>query len=187
MMDTSTTVITTNTTASTNNDEYSSSSSSNSNSIKMIFTETVYHFWRGAVYGAAYSLVTPFSTVTTTTIGGTDNVAVKSNAASSILFRAAPPLSQWRSIPSVAMLVGSMLACQRCGCKSMEYIRRNTSSITSHDSYSSSAWINDTFGYFLMVPYYQYCLAVPQNAARHNLLLGGMMMVGGGCLLLVNF
>jgi hypothetical protein len=129
---------------------------------KTIVTETVYHFIRGCIYGTAYAFVTPFF------MPGSPGALLEQKTG---VFKPAPVFSTlpW-SIPSHALFIGSILACQRFGCKSMEYVRAK-----------SDPW-NDTFGYFLVVPHYQICLT--KHAVWHNRLVGGAIL---GCLVLANW
>ena len=129
---------------------------------KTIVTETVYHFVRGCVYGTAYACVTPFYPP------GSAGAALEHRTG---VFKPAPVFATLpRSLPSHALFIGSILACQRFGAKSMEYVRAR-----------SDPW-NDTFGYFLVVPYYQVCLT--KHAVVHNRVLGGAIL---GCLALANW
>ncbi|KAG7340899.1 hypothetical protein IV203_024442 [Nitzschia inconspicua] len=128
---------------------------------KTIVTETVYHFFRGCVYGAAYGLVTPFYTP------GSKGYRLEVQTG---VFRPAPPFASSNNVatlftttvPSYAVLMGSLLACQRASCKTLEYVRGK-----------SDPW-NDTFGYFMVVPYYQICLT--KHALWHNRIVGGIIL-----------
>jgi hypothetical protein len=121
---------------------------------KTIMTETVYHFLRGSIYGAAYGMVTPFY------MPGSPGYIQEQQTG---IFKPAPPLAScWKAVPSYAVLIGSILACQRACCKTMEYMRGK-----------SDPW-NDTFGYVMVVPYYNICLT--KHAVRHNRMLGGVIL-----------
>ncbi|KAG7338119.1 hypothetical protein IV203_034345 [Nitzschia inconspicua] len=128
---------------------------------KTIVTETVYHFFRGCIYGAAYGLVTPFYTP------GSKGYQLEVQTG---IFRPAPPFASTNTVatlftttvPSYAVLMGSLLACQRASCKTLEYVRGK-----------SDPW-NDTFGYFMVVPYYQICLT--KHALWHNRIVGGIIL-----------
>jgi hypothetical protein len=79
-----------------------------------IVAETVYHFIRGGIYGAAFGLVTPFHPP-----GSKEALQeVKTG-----LFKPAAPFSSLTSVPHNAIIFGSLLASQRFGCKTAEFIR----------------------------------------------------------------
>jgi hypothetical protein len=118
-------------------------------------TETVYHFFRGSIYGAVYGMVTPFY------LPGSAGYIREQQTG---IFRPAPAFSSPRAIPSYAILIGSLLAWQRACCKTLEYCRGK-----------ADLW-NDTFGYFMVVPYYNICLT--QHAVMHNRLVGGAILGG---------
>eukprot|EP00980_Cylindrotheca_fusiformis_P016696 scaffold5024_cov136-Cylindrotheca_fusiformis.AAC.25 len=79
-----------------------------------IVTETVYHFIRGSIYGAAFGLVTPFHPP--------GSKAALQEAKTGV-FKAAAPFSSLSSVPHNAIIFGSLLASQRCGCKIAEFMR----------------------------------------------------------------
>ena len=81
---------------------------------KTIMAETFYHFCRGALYGAAFGLVTPFYEV------GTKGAILEAKTG---IFKPAPVLGSLSSVPSNAIIFGSLLAVQRFACKSVEYLR----------------------------------------------------------------
>jgi hypothetical protein len=122
---------------------------------KTIVTETVYHFLRGSVYGAAYGMVTPFY------LPGSAGYIREQNMGR---FLPAPAFSSPRAIPSYATMIGSLLAWQRACCKTMEYSRGK-----------ADLW-NDVFGYFMVVPYYNLCLT--KYAVLHNRFVGGAILGG---------
>jgi hypothetical protein len=72
------------------------------------------HTVRGGIYGAAFGLVTPFHPP--------GSRAALQEAATGV-FRPAAPFSSISSVPHNAIIFGSLLAAQRFGCKTAEYIR----------------------------------------------------------------
>ena len=118
-----------------------------------IVTETVYHFLRGGIYGAAYGLVTPFHPP-----GSKEALA----EASTGVFKPARPFSSLSSVPHNALIFGSLLAAQRFGCKSMEFVRGR-----------QDPW-NDVFGFCVAYPYYQRFLTT--RALLHNRVLGASIV-----------
>jgi len=121
---------------------------------KTIMAETFYHFCRGALYGAAFGLVTPFYEV------GTKGAILEAKTG---IFKPAPVLGSLSSVPSNAIIFGSLLAVQRFACKSVEYLRGK-----------QDPW-NDVFGCFVAYPYYQTCLT--KHAVGHNRVVGGMVVL----------
>jgi len=118
-----------------------------------IAAETVYHFLRGSLYGAAFGLVTPFHPP------GSPK-ALQEATTGKIL--PAKPFSSLRAVPSNAIMFGSLLAVQRFSCKSMEYARS-----------TQDPW-NDLFGCCVAVPYYTQL--VVQRGVWHNRIVGGLVM-----------
>lgn len=79
------------------------------------------------------------------------------------VFRAAPPFAAWKSIPSNAVLFGSILGVQRVSSKTCEFIRGGTVDM----------W-NELFGFGVTYKYYQTFLGTSEKRlARHNCLVGG--------------
>lgn len=72
------------------------------------------HTVRGGMYGAAFGLVTPFHPP--------GSKAALQEAKTGI-FKPAAPFSSISSVPHNAIIFGSLLAAQRFGCKSAEYVR----------------------------------------------------------------
>ena len=157
-----------------------------------IISETVYHFLRGGIYGAAFGLVTPFhapgsfgaiqgmflaTRVTRATwlprCGFYITTHVHSfrfgctTEAKTGIFKPAPPFSSLASVPSNAIIFGSLLAIQRFGCKTAEFARN-----------TRDPW-NDFFGCAVAYPYCQHI--VVRHPVTHN------RVVGGGILLAVLF
>ena len=81
-----------------------------------IMAETVYHFIRGGIYGAAFGLVTPFHPPGS-------NAALQE--ARTGIFKPARPFSSLASVPHNAIIFGSLLAAQRFACKTSEFIRNS--------------------------------------------------------------
>jgi hypothetical protein len=119
-----------------------------------IVAETVYHFLRGGIYGAAFGLVTPFY--------APGSPGALKEAATGV-FKAAPPFGSLSSVPTNAIIFGSLLASQRFGCKSAEYLRGR-----------QDPW-NDVFGCAVAYPYYQYFLI--KHVTRHNRVVGGAFVL----------
>lgn len=132
----------------TNNYEYVSYVSP-----KTIMTETVYHFLRGSVYGVAYGMVTPFYEI------GSKGALLEAKTG---IFKPAPYFACMSSIPSHAIFIGSILGAQRFFSKSLEYSR------------GKADYWNDTFGYCMIIPYYQ--LFLTKYAVQHNRIVGGTIM-----------
>ena len=82
------------------------------------------------------------------------------------VFRPAPPLGSLRSVPSNAIMFGSLLAVQRFSCKSMEYIRGGKQDI-----------FNDIFGCGIAYPYYQRFLVPTHAVIWHNRIVGSMVLL----------
>lgn len=77
------------------------------------------------------------------------------------IFRAAPPFSSWSSIPSNAVLFGSILGVQRLSCKTFEMLRGK-----------DDIW-NDVVGFGATYKYYQTFLAhSDKRLLRHNRFVG---------------
>lgn len=83
------------------------------------------------------------------------------------IFKPAAPFSSLRSVPTNAIVFGSLLAMQRLGCKTAEFVRS-----------TQDPW-NDFFGCAVAYPYYQNVIV------RHTILHN--RVVGGGVLLAVVF
>jgi len=120
---------------------------------KTIMAETVYHFLRGGLYGAAFGMVTPF-------YEAGSKGAIKE--AKTGIFKPAPIFGSLSSVPSNAIIFGSLLAVQRFACKSVEFLRGK-----------QDPW-NDAFGCFVAYPYYQTCLT--KHAVLHNRIVGGLLV-----------
>lgn len=120
---------------------------------KTIVAETVYHFFRGGLYGLAFGLVTPFHEAGT-------KAAIQE--AKTGIFKPAPVFGSLSSVRSNALIFGSLLAIQRFTCKSAEFLRGK-----------QDPW-NDVAGCFLAYPYYQTCLT--KHAILHNRAVGGLLL-----------
>lgn len=120
---------------------------------KTIMAETVYHFFRGGLYGACFGMVTPF-------YEAGSKGAIKE--AKTGIFRPAPIFGSLSSIPSNALIFGSLLAVQRFTCKSVEFLRSK-----------QDPW-NDAVGCCVAYPYYQTCLT--KHALLHNRIVGGLIV-----------
>ena len=81
------------------------------------------------------------------------------------IFKPSPPFSSLSSIPSNAIIFGSLLAVQRFGCKSVEFVRGK-----------QDPW-NDILGCCIAYPYYQYFLV--KHVVAHN------RVVGGACIMAI--
>ena len=79
------------------------------------------------------------------------------------IFKPAPPLSSLRSVPSNAIIFGSLLAVQRFGCKTIELVRGK-----------QDPW-NDLFGCCVAYPYYQHFLV--KHVVGHNRVVGGAVVM----------
>lgn len=75
------------------------------------------------------------------------------------IFKPAAPFSSLWSVPSNALIFGSLLAAQRFGCKSAEFARG------VHDPW------NEFFGCALAYPYYQNVIV--KHPIWHNRVVGG--------------
>ena len=117
-----------------------------------VVADAVYHFIRGSLYGAAYGCVTPFYAP------GTEGAIAESRTG---IFKPAPVLSQWRTIPSHSLLFGTLLGVQRLACKTAELLRGK-----------QDPW-NDAVGVGVAYPYYQSFLATNERMAIHNRVVGG--------------
>jgi hypothetical protein len=82
------------------------------------------------------------------------------------VFEPAPPFSSLRSVPSNAIIFGSILAVQRFGCKTVEYLRGR-----------QDPW-NDLFGCCVAYPYYQKFLV--HNVVLHNRIVGASIFLAIG-------
>mmetsp|Transcript_20485 Transcript_20485/g.46499 ORF Transcript_20485/g.46499 Transcript_20485/m.46499 type:complete len:144 (+) Transcript_20485:69-500(+) len=122
-------------------------------SSKTIVAETVYHFFRGGLYGAAFGLVTPFYEA------GTKGAIEEAKTG---IFKPAPVFGSLSSVPSNAFIFGSLLAIQRFTCKSAELLRGK-----------QDPW-NDAAGCLVAYPYYQTCLT--KHALLHNRVVGGLLL-----------
>lgn len=121
---------------------------------KTIVAETVYHFIRGGIYGAAFGLVTPFHPP--------GSKAALQEAKTGI-FKPARPFSSLASVPHNAIIFGSLLGVQRLGSKTSEYVRN-----------SQDPW-NDLFGCAVAYPYYQHFLI--KHVKIHNRVVGGAVVL----------
>jgi hypothetical protein len=81
------------------------------------------------------------------------------------IFKPAPLMSQWRSIPSHALLFGSILGVQRFTCKASEFVRGK-----------QDPW-NDVAGIGVAIPYYQTFLATHERLVVHNRIVGGAIVL----------
>jgi len=83
------------------------------------------------------------------------------------VFRAAPPFSSWSSIPTNAVLFGSILGVQRLSSKTLEMLRG-----------SDSGFWNDAFGFGVTYKYYQTFLGhSDKRFLMHNRVVGaGVVM-----------
>lgn len=119
---------------------------------KTIVAETVYHFFRGGLYGAAFGMVTPFYE------SGTQGAIREAKTG---IFRPAPVFGSLSSVPSNALIFGSLLAMQRFTCKTAEFLRGK-----------QDPW-NDVAGCLAAYPYYQTCLT--KHAVLHNRVVGAAL------------
>jgi hypothetical protein len=161
---------------------------------KTIMAETFYHFCRGGLYGAAFGMVTPFYEV------GTKGAILEAKTG---IFKPAPVLGSLSSVPTNAIIFGSLLAVQRFACKSVEYLRGKQdpwskciyhpscrprkydyircctvpSPLTSTypPTCMHRSFTDDVFGCFVAYPYYQTCLT--KHAVGHNRVVGGMVVL----------
>eukprot|EP00934_Nitzschia_sp_Nitz4_P000937 Nitzschia sp. Nitz4//scaffold96_size78090//20687//21285//NITZ4_005488-RA/size78090-augustus-gene-0.12-mRNA-1//-1//CDS//3329560555//937//frame0 len=115
-----------------------------------IVAETVYHFLRGGLYGAAFGLVTPFPA---------PGSAAAIKEATTGVFRPVPPFQSLSSIPINALTFGSLLAAQRFGALTAEFSRG-----------IQDPW-NDVFGCAVAYPYYQSIIC--RYPIWHNRVVGG--------------
>mmetsp|Transcript_55100 Transcript_55100/g.133877 ORF Transcript_55100/g.133877 Transcript_55100/m.133877 type:complete len:154 (-) Transcript_55100:1224-1685(-) len=121
-----------------------------------VVADALYHFIRGSLYGAAYGAVTPFFA------HGTAGAIAESKTG---VFKPAPVLSQWRTIPSHSLLFGTLLGVQRLTCKTVELLRAK-----------QDPW-NDVVGIGVAYPYYQSFLATNEKLVVHNRVVGGAIAV----------
>jgi hypothetical protein len=146
-----------------------------------IIAETVYHFLRGSLYGAAFGLVSKGGLKMWASIPGTLIPPPLSSDVTQVtpfhapgspgaileaktgVFKPAPPFSSISSVPSNAIVFGSLLAVQRLGCKTSEYIRN-----------TQDPW-NDFFGCAVAYPYYQNI--VVRRPVLHNRVVGGAVLL----------
>eukprot|EP00545_Synedropsis_sp_CCMP1620_P014420 CAMPEP_0119005412 /NCGR_PEP_ID=MMETSP1176-20130426/1706_1 /TAXON_ID=265551 /ORGANISM="Synedropsis recta cf, Strain CCMP1620" /LENGTH=145 /DNA_ID=CAMNT_0006957217 /DNA_START=15 /DNA_END=452 /DNA_ORIENTATION=+ len=118
-----------------------------------VVSEAVYQFLRGGVYGAIWGMVTPFPALGT--------VAAAAEASTGIFITAAP-FSSLSSVPTNAIMFGSILGVQRLSCKTMELARRR-----------DDMW-NEIFGFGVTYRYYTYFLgSTDKRLLRHNRVVGG--------------
>jgi len=120
---------------------------------KTIIAETVYHFLRGGLYGAAFGMVTPFYEAGSK--GAIEEAKTK-------IFKPAPVFHSLSSIPTNALIFGSLLALQRFACKTSEFVRGK-----------QDPW-NDVVGVGVAYPYYQFFLT--KHVILHNRIVGGMLV-----------
>jgi hypothetical protein len=121
-----------------------------------VVADAVYHFIRGGLYGAAYGCVTPFYRE------GTKGALLEAQTG---IFKPAPPLSQWKTIPSHALLFASLLGVHRLTTKSTEYLR------------GKQDYWNDVVGVTVAYPYYQAFLSTSERLVKHNRIVGGSIIV----------
>lgn len=82
------------------------------------------------------------------------------------VFRPAPPFSSLSSVPSNAIMFGTILGVQRISCKSLELLRRK-----------EDVW-NDMFGFVVTYRYYVYFLAsTEKRLVNHNRVVGGCVIL----------
>jgi hypothetical protein len=79
------------------------------------------------------------------------------------IFKPAPPFSSLSSVPTNAIIFGSLLAVQRFGCKTAEFVRGH-----------QDPW-NDFFGCAVAYPYYQHFLV--RHVILHNRVVGGTIVL----------
>lgn len=78
------------------------------------------------------------------------------------IFKPVPAFSAMASVPSNAIVFGTILGVQRISCKSMELVRRR-----------EDVW-NEAFGFAVTYRYYTYFLAsTDKRLLRHNRIVGG--------------
>lgn len=119
---------------------------------KTVIAETVYHFFRGSLYGGVFGLVTPF-------YPAGSKFAIEESKTG--VFKPVPLFGNISSVPSNAIIFGSLLAVQRFVCKSSELLRGR-----------QDLW-NDAIGCVVAFPYYQICLT--KHAVLHNRFVGGLI------------
>mmetsp|Transcript_23356 Transcript_23356/g.65159 ORF Transcript_23356/g.65159 Transcript_23356/m.65159 type:complete len:143 (+) Transcript_23356:145-573(+) len=119
---------------------------------RTIVAETVYCFLRGSLYGAAFGLVTPFHAP------GSPGALKELQTGR---FTPAPVFGSLRSVPSNAIVFGSLLASQRFGSKTCEWMR------------GQQDWWNEAAGCLVAYPYYQFCLV--RNLRTHNRVVGTIL------------
>jgi hypothetical protein len=78
------------------------------------------------------------------------------------IFKPAPVFGSLSSVPSNALIFGSLLAVQRFTCKAVEFLRGK-----------QDPW-NDVAGCFVAYPYYQTCLT--KHVVMHNRVVGGILL-----------
>lgn len=126
-----------------------------------IVAESVYHFLRGGIYGAAFGLVTPFHAP------GSPGAIQEAKTG---VFKPAAPFSSLSSVPTNAIIFGSLLAMQRLSCKTAEYVRG-----------VQDPW-NDFLGCAVAYPYYQNVIV--RHTVLHNRVVGGIVV---GAVAFANF
>lgn len=146
-----------------------------------VLGEGVFQFLRGSVYGAVWSVITPFPAP-----GSPAALAGMLRRMSTAwfkhwrkpqiwrllnyfhteistgVFRPAPPFSSIKTLPTNAIMFGTVLAVQSVSCKSLELVRRR-----------EDGW-NQLFGFAVAYRYYTYFLGSSEKRLiRHNRIVGG--------------
>jgi hypothetical protein len=122
-----------------------------------VMSEGVYQFLTGCIFGAIGGMVTPFPPRGRSSMLPNDMSGV---------FRPAAPFSAWSSIPSYAIVCGSLFGVQRLSSKSMELMRRQ-----------QDIW-NEFFGYVVTYQYYSFFIgSTSQRFNRHNRFVGGAFLL----------
>lgn len=89
------------------------------------------------------------------------------------IFRPAAPFQSMSTIPSNAIVFGSLLAVQRCGCLTMEMIRSGG----GHHNYNKKDYWNDLFGGACVYPYYMTFLSTDKRYLLHNRVVGSLVIL----------
>mmetsp|Transcript_1823 Transcript_1823/g.2510 ORF Transcript_1823/g.2510 Transcript_1823/m.2510 type:complete len:146 (+) Transcript_1823:83-520(+) len=122
-------------------------------SSETVVSEGVYQFLRGSIYGAIWGLITPFPAP------GSPAATLEMTTG---VFKPAPPFSAISSVPSNAIIFGSILGVQRLSSRGLEQLRRRED------------WWNDLFSFGITYRYYTYFLAsTERRLILHNRVVGG--------------
>mmetsp|Transcript_28629 Transcript_28629/g.32741 ORF Transcript_28629/g.32741 Transcript_28629/m.32741 type:complete len:148 (+) Transcript_28629:57-500(+) len=133
-----------------NTDEYVSYKSS-----RTVISEGVYQFIRGSIFGSIWGLITPFP--------APGSAAALTHKKTGIL-RPLPPFSSpLSSVPSNAIMFGTILGVQRISSQTLEQIRGKDDDI----------W-NDFISFGITYQYYKYFMgSTEKRLIYHNRFVGG--------------